>query len=170
MDEMSREAASLTTHSEDLLRYFRRRVPDCDAPDLLAETLTVAWRRIRLLPSEPIAARMWLFGIAHHVLANHARGERRRLRLADRLRDMLGTAPAVPASDTGIEVRDAVERLQPMLRELIRLVHWDGFTLVQAAEIMQVPASTARTRYQHAKRELRTALEPHAASLSTPKP
>ena len=156
---MSEDGADLTAHAGDLLRYFRRRVPDCDAPDLLAETLTVAWRRIARLPSDPVAARMWLFGIAHHVLQNHTRGERRRLRLAARLRDTLGTPSSALAADSGVEVRDAIERLPPHLAEVVRLVHWEGFTVAQVAEIMQLPASTLRNHYQRAKRELRAALE-----------
>ena len=74
---------------------------------------------------------------------------------------MIGTptaSDAAPASDDGAEVRDAIARLAPELAELIRLVHWDGLTLAEAAEVMEIPASTARGRYQRAKQELRDAL------------
>ena len=100
---------------------------------------------------------MWLFTIARNVLGNADRTERRRWRLANRLRVMLEPADA-PGADAGSEVRDAVARLDPDLAELIRLVHWDGFTIAQAASFLGIPASTARTRHQRAKEELRATL------------
>jgi RNA polymerase sigma-70 factor (ECF subfamily) len=68
------------------------------------------------------------------------------------------TAAAAPPADAGAEVRDAIARLQPDLAEIVRLVHWDGFSLTDAAEIVGIPASTARGRYLRAKEELRVAL------------
>lgn len=64
----------------------------------------------------------------------------------------------MPASDAGADVRDAVARLDPELAELIRLVHWDRLTLAEAAHVTGIPASTARSRYQKAKEDLRTQL------------
>ncbi|MCW2856168.1 MAG: polymerase sigma factor [Marmoricola sp.] len=150
--------AALAANANDLLRYFRRRVGDDAAPDLLTETLLTAWRRFHALPQEPEQARSWLFGIARNILLNHQRSERRRHRLADRIRHTLGSTAHTAAADAGLDVRDAISRLDPGLAELVRLVHWEGFTLAQAAEILEIPASTARNHYQHAKRELRTAL------------
>lgn len=55
-------------------------------------------------------------------------------------------------------MRDAISRLDPDRAELVRLVHWDGLTLVEAAELLGIPASTARSRYAKGKEELRVAL------------
>ena len=173
---MSRRADRLTgaleTSMDHLLAYLTRRVGLDDAPDLLGETLVVAWRRVRELPDDPERARMWLFGIARGTLLNHARGERRRWSLADRIRRHIGAGAVADAADTGAEVRDAIARLEPDLGEIVRLVHWDGFSLVQAAELLGIPASTARGRHQRAKEELRAALgtgaEPVAQSAGVP--
>jgi len=149
---------AIASNSIDLLHYFERRVGRGeDAADLLAETMMTAWRRVRALPHDDEGARMWLFTIARNVLGNADRTERRRWRLANRLRVMLEPADA-PGADEGHEVRDAVDRLSPDLAELVKLVHWDGFTVAQAADILGIPASTARTRHQRAKEELRAAL------------
>ena len=43
-------------------------------------------------------------------------------------------------------------------REVVQLVHWEGFSLVEAARITGTSASTARSRYASAKCRLRTAL------------
>lgn len=158
---MRRDEQRLTTaladNADDLLAYLQRRVGPDDAPDLLGETMVVAWRRVDDLPDDPERARMWLFGIARGTLQNHARGERRRWALADRIRHTTTDAAAPPA-DAGVEVRDAIDRLGPDAAELVRLVHWERLSLVQAAELLRIPDSTARTRYARAKEELRAAL------------
>lgn len=154
----ARLTGALREASADLLAYLQRRVGMDDAADLLGETMVVAWRRIADLPSDDERARMWLFGIARGTLLNHARGERRRWALADRIRGDRAPDAVAPPSDHGAEVRDAIDRLDPDLGELIRLVHWERFSLVDAAELLGIPASTARGRYQRAKEDLRSAL------------
>lgn len=160
----SRAAAAvidaISAASADLLAYFEYRVGRDDAPDLLAETMTAAWRRADSTPTDPEQARMWMFGIAKLTLANAERSGRRRMRLASKLRALTTrTATTAPAADAGIEVRDALNRIAPDHAELLRLVHWDGLTLVEAAELCGIAASTARSRYQVAKRELRAILD-----------
>jgi RNA polymerase sigma-70 factor (ECF subfamily) len=147
-----------------LLAYLQRRVGLDDAPDLLGETMVAAWRRVRDLPEDSERARMWLFGIARNTVLNHGRGQRRRWALADRIR--VDSDRALPAADEGAEVRDAIARLDPVLAELVRLVHWDRMTLAEAAEVLGIPASTARGRYARAKEELRAALSVFAAPSS----
>lgn len=158
-----RLADALRKSSDDLLRYFLRRLDREDAADALGELMTIAWTRVDSLPESGQEARMWLFGIARNVLLHAQRGTVRRSQLADRLRDALGSRAARPA-DHGLDIRDAIDRLSPDLAELIRLVHWDGFTLADAASLLDIPASTARGRYQRAKEELRHTLIP-ATSL-----
>lgn len=155
--------SAFEANASDLLAYLSRRVGSDDAPDLLGETMMVAWRRVRELPSDPERARMWLFGIARGTLLNHARGERRRWALADRIRLQAREDATAPGADDGAEVRDAIDRLDPDLAELVRLVHWDGLSLADAAELLSVPASTARGRYQRAREQLRAALRVEAS-------
>ncbi|WP_372466908.1 RNA polymerase sigma factor [Microbacterium maritypicum] len=154
--------AAFEASASDLLAYLSRRVGPDDAADLLSETMVVAWRRVRRLPDDPERARMWLFGVARGTLLNHSRGERRRWALADRIRSHVSQELSTAPADAGAEVRDAISRLDPDLAELVRLVHWDGFSLTDAAELLGVPASTVRGRYQRAKVELRAALSVEA--------
>ncbi|MEJ1921299.1 RNA polymerase sigma factor [Microbacterium sp. KHB019] len=146
------------SNAADLLAYLSRRTNADDAPDLLGETMVVAWRRVKDLPADPERARMWLFGIARGTLQNHTRGERRRWALADRIRGRVREGATAPAADEGADVRDAIARLDPELAELVRLVHWDRLSLADAAELLGIPASTARGRYQKAREQLRAAL------------
>lgn len=160
-DAVSADAALIAAFeacASDLLAYLSRRTHADDAPDLLGEAMIVAWRRVKELPADPERARMWLFGIARGTLQNHVRGERRRWALADRIRGNVRADATAPAADAGSEVRDAIDRLEPDLAELVRLVHWDRMSLADAAEMLGIPASTARGRYQRAKEHLRAAL------------
>jgi RNA polymerase sigma-70 factor (ECF subfamily) len=159
------EAVRLTRLHEkvapDLLRYFERRVlPIDDAADLLAETYMVAWRRIGRVPAQDEQARMWMFVTARGVLNNWRRGQRRRSALADELRGQLSIHGHWLQVETDSEgstqdrVRDAVESLPLSQRELIMLVHWDGFSVIEAARVVGVRESTARGRYQRARASL----------------
>ncbi|MFL2000796.1 RNA polymerase sigma factor [Microbacterium sp. A1-JK] len=150
---------ALRETSDDLLRYFVRRLDGEDAADALADTMATAWTRVNAMPTDPEEARMWLFGIARNVLLHTQRGNIRRSKLADRMRITLSLRTAPPA-DAGSEIRDAIDRLDDDLAELIRLIHWDGFSIVDAAALLDIPASTARGRYQRAKEGLREALAP----------
>ena len=120
--------------------------------------MLTAWKREQNHPDGAEAVRMWLFGIARNVLKTSERGQRRRHRLASKLKAMLRADDSSQAADDGAEVRDAARRLEPELAELVRLVHWDGFSVAEAGQILGLPPSTARGRYQLAKEHLRTAL------------
>ncbi len=148
-----------------LLGFFLRRidVPE-DAADLVSETLASAWKARRRMPAAPEAARMWCFGVARNVLLHHHRGRRRRDALVERLREAIAVAPPPACSEDALAVREAVAALAPELGELVRLVHWDGFTVAEAAELLGINASTARSQPARAKVLLRDALAEPAPS------
>lgn len=151
--------ALIRANASDLLAYLERRIdPRADAADVLSETFIVAWKKASKAPSDAVGGRMWLFAIARNLLLNAHRSTRRRLAVGDRLRQELER----PTSDTdnldALAVREAVKQLPAGLRELTELVHWEGFSLVEAAQITGVSASTARSRYATAKQHLRAAL------------
>jgi RNA polymerase sigma-70 factor (ECF subfamily) len=147
----------LTSTAPDLLRYLERRLDPHDAADALGDVLLAAWRRVADLPETGHEARLWLFGIARHTVSTTRRGRSRRDGLAERVHRE--PAPAgEPGADRGVEVRDAIDRLEPDLAELVRLVHWDGFALADAARVLDLPASTVRSRYRRARDLLRAEL------------
>lgn len=110
-------------HAPDLLAYFTRRVEyPPDAADLLSDTLLVVWRKVRRLPDDDTEARMWMFGVARHVLSGHRRGRRRRSKLQDRLHNELLVLPS-HANERTTELQSALAELEPTDLEIIRLVH-----------------------------------------------
>lgn len=155
----------IVENSPDLLRYFLRRTAEReDAADLLHNTFLVIWRRRGALPSDDQKARMWFFGIARNVLRDGTRAHSRREALSDML---IGEIQRAEDSATGEDPAEAAERavrastvraaigaLEDRSRELVILVHWDHFSLVDAAKQLRMNPSTARTRYARARARL----------------
>lgn len=151
--------AALRLNSDDLYKFFIRRLDREEAADALAKVLLAAWKRNDKVPVDGLAARKWLFGIARNTLLHSQRGQLRRSAVADRLRAWQEPRFA-PPSDASLEVKDALLRIPSDHAEIVRLVHWDGFSLVETAELLGIPASTARGRYQRAKQLLSELLRP----------
>ncbi|PPF23598.1 MULTISPECIES: RNA polymerase sigma factor [unclassified Rathayibacter] len=146
-------------NASDLLSYFERRVsPVADAADLLSDTYLVAWRKVDSIPTDPEQARMWLFGVARRTLANAQRGNARRSDLAMKLAGTLRAMPLEEPTAEHLDVRRALDAIAPDQAELIKLVLWDGFTVIDAGRILGLSASTARGRYQRARTALRELL------------
>ncbi|MEI8406241.1 MULTISPECIES: RNA polymerase sigma factor [unclassified Kribbella] len=147
-------------HFRTLLGYALRRVgsPE-DAADIVAETMLVAWRRIDEVPADD-TARLYLYGVARRVLANHRRGQLRRDRLAERLRLQLAEVTPDPAafSDSATVIRDGLAQLTDDDRELIMLTAWDGLGPREAAVVLGLPSRTVRTRLHRARARLRKAV------------
>jgi RNA polymerase sigma factor (sigma-70 family) len=140
-------------HGEAVLRYALRRADADTAADVLAETFLVAWRRIDRVPA---SARPWLLGVARRVLANHRRGERRRLALLARL----AAEPAAPSPAAAVDVPAAIRRLAVRDREALMLVHWDGLTPSEAAKVAGCTPIAFRSRLHRAHRRLARDLDP----------
>jgi RNA polymerase sigma-70 factor (ECF subfamily) len=145
-------------NSGDVLAFLARRTAVReDAADLLAEVFLVAWRRIDSVPAGD-AGRLWLFGVARRVLANHLRAARAQTGLAEQLAAELRTA-SVPAPDElGQVVREELARLSRADREVLTLSYWEGFTPAEIGRIVGRPAATIRVRIHRARRRLERCL------------
>jgi RNA polymerase sigma factor (sigma-70 family) len=151
----------LDDNGPDLYAYLARRCGGpADAEDALSEVFLTAWRRRDQLPPSTHEARLWLFGVAANTIRNQQRAYRRRHALVRRLMTDPTWHQTHTNTDGSDDVRDAIDALPMELAELVRLRHWEGFTLAEAATIMSIPAPTARTRYHAARRRLRVMLGP----------
>ncbi len=140
-----------------VLRYFMRRLPGQDdrSRDLAAEVFTIAWRRRRSLPIEPLP---WLYGTARRVLGNDLRGSRRRDRLAERLMRERTTRSETPAAEPLSEadwVLGALALLSDSDQEVLRLVAWEDLTTDQLAAVLGCSRSAAAMRLHRARERLR---------------
>ena len=154
--------ALVEREAPSLLAYFARRVPVAeDAADLLGELYLVVWRRRAVIPRDATAARMWLYGVARKVLGRHRRSYGRRTALTARLREQLVAHPATatPADEASPHIRVLIGELAPLDREIIQLAYWEGFSFVEIAAILRMPAATVRSRHARARARLRVALD-----------
>jgi RNA polymerase sigma-70 factor (ECF subfamily) len=169
MTEPDRPSADWVSHviqanGRDLLGYFIRRVSNPDAAaDLLGSLFVVVWRRRDSLPTDPERARKWCFGIARNILREHRRGHARQIALADTLRAHLEITaqrytadPAHTAEqrEQSAGLHTAIRRLDWRSQELITLIHWDEFSITDAAEHLGMNPSSARTKYARARATL----------------
>jgi RNA polymerase sigma factor (sigma-70 family) len=147
-------------HFTPLLAYALRRVAQReDAADVVAETFLVAWRRCAEMPPGD-EARLWLYGVARRVLANHHRVGVRRERLGERLRERLTTTTSDPAAevDERLAVLSALGRLGELDREVLTLTVWEGLQPREVAAVLGVGAAVVRTRLNRARARLRRLL------------
>jgi RNA polymerase sigma-70 factor (ECF subfamily) len=169
-DEIDARAKRLlSTESADVLQYLFRRVQQReDSADLLGEAMLVVWKKRTSVPTDSTEARMWFFGIARRLLVSHYRGRSRREALASVLRAQIAAAETKADRDgTAIlggegnrqEIRSLIAGLAPIDREIVSLVHWDGFSLAEVAIMMGISSSTVRSRYRRARARLRTQLD-----------
>jgi RNA polymerase sigma-70 factor (ECF subfamily) len=151
-------------HRRTVLGYALRRTDEpADAADVLAETFLVAWRRIGDVPAGD-DARPWLLGVARRVLANHRRGTRRRLGLAERLGRQLDVAVPPPEPMEPALAR-ALQRLSEGDREILLLSAWEGLEPSEIAAVTGQRAVTVRSRLHRARARLRAELDPPCTVL-----
>lgn len=152
---MERFEEIYTAHYAAVSGFVARRSssPD-DTADVIAETFTTAWRRLADVPQGE-EARLWLYGVARHVLANHYRGESRRTALAVKLReDLTRWAGSVVEQRHPESAREAFARLSGDDRELLSLVGWEGLSTAEIAKVLGVSRGAVRLRLHRARKRL----------------
>lgn len=155
-ERRNRFEAMYAAYRRPVLGYVLRRTrsPE-DAADVIAETFLTAWRRLDEMPPDP-EARLWLYGVARRVLANHHRGERRRSALAERLHaDLIATwRSAAEFSGELADVTAAFRRLPEAQRELLALNAWEGLDHGQIAVVLGCSRNAVRIRLHRARMKL----------------
>ncbi|HUR07118.1 MAG TPA: sigma-70 family RNA polymerase sigma factor [Nonomuraea sp.] len=137
-----------------ILGYVLRRCQDPDdAADVVAETFTIAWRRIEEVPKGD-EAKLWLFGVARKVLANHRRGERRHEQRTAALREQLAASPVLAhlSSEDFSAIGKVFADLSDDDRELLALVAWEQLDAAQVARTLGVSRNAVRVRLYRARK------------------
>ena len=152
-----------------ILGYALRRTQHADALDVVSETFLVAWRRLGQVPPGD-EARLWLYGTARRVLANHERAARRRGRLDGRLADEAATTSAATAEHADGGVGAAFARLAPRDRELLGLVAWEGLDAAGIARVVGCTRNVASIRLHRARKRFAVALDEEVADVKHRRP
>lgn len=144
-------------HHRQVHAYALRRTDRSSAQDVVSETFLVAWRRREAVPEhDPLP---WLIGVARNVMANHARSQRRRDALSDRINGEATGAPLVTDPQADQNLAWALGALRPADREVLLLIAWEGLTPAQAAVSLGCSGAAFRVRLMRARRRLRAELE-----------
>lgn len=165
-DHTARVEKAAREHAPALLAYFTRRLAQPhDAADLVAETLLILWRRASFIPADDSEVRPWMFGIGRNVLLHHRRRATRQRAVSDRLRSILSATsrPGFVEATEHDELHRALATLDLIDQDIIGLVHWDGFALIEVSRIVGMKEGTVRSRYHRARNALRTQLEDRRA-------
>jgi RNA polymerase sigma-70 factor, ECF subfamily len=161
-----REAFAVLVHqvSDSLYAIAYRILRDTGlAEDVLQNALVLAWRRLpKLRDLDRFEA--WI----HRILVHACYDE------SQRTRSWRGSVTVFPIELAGttdetsqVADRDELERAFRWLtieqRAVFVLHHYLGLPLAEVAELLGIPAGTARSRLHYATRSLRTAIEAAAA-------
>ena len=156
-----------------LLRYVR---DEAAAQDLIQEVFVRVWTRSDQWNSTG-SFKAWLYRIATNLALNHLRSVRRRreepLVIADSWDEdedddssipswmidasALGPDVAVEMAEERRTLRTLVEGLPAGKREVFRLVHEMEMSMGEAAEVLDIPEGTVKSRLYYARKELASA-------------
>jgi RNA polymerase sigma-70 factor, ECF subfamily len=164
-----REAFAVLVHqvSDSLYAVAHRILRDTGlAEDALQNALVLAWRRLPRL-RDPEKFEAWI----HRILVHACYDESQRARpWAATVRVLPMNGPSTPDASAAVADRDELEqafrRLTVEQRAVFVLHHYLGLPLVEIAELLEIPAGTARSRLHYAIAGLRDALvaEPEPAA------
>ncbi len=117
--------------------------------DLVQETYL---RALKSLPSfrGETPVQMWLLSIARRVCADDVRKRQRIRRLADRLEQY----PSDRFTVDHESIEDLLDSLDPDRREAFVLTQVLGLSYVEAADVMECPIGTVRSRVARARADL----------------
>lgn len=145
---------------EKVFCYFRRLCgSEEDAEDLTQKTFLKVWSALASFQGRSSFS-TWIHGLAHHVYVDW----RRRKNLADLQTDAWwetcvaeGLTPFEQAADRdqAHQIYALVEGLEDKAREVVHLHYYQGLSLQETAEVLNVATSTVKYRLREAFDKLR---------------
>jgi RNA polymerase sigma-70 factor (ECF subfamily) len=160
----------LAHHRDYVKRVVDLRMDDAlrarvDPSDVVQETQMVVMNRIdEYLCRRPTSFRVWLRRETMEKLTDvrrqhlaQKRSVKRDLRLSDAssrsiAQQLLGASPSslLQRKELATQVRDAIESLSEIDREVIMLRHIEGLTNVEVAEVLNIEPTAVRQRHGRA--------------------
>lgn len=143
-----------------MTRYGRRvhllvsqAIPDArDAEEVAQDAFVRAFERLEMFDESRGAFGTWIGRIAYNLAMNAVRG--RKLEILDNL-DYLEELEELDTEAQRLTLLDeAIDRLRPEERALLHLRYYDGQSLQQIAEVMDVAAGPLANRLQRIRQKL----------------
>lgn len=140
-------------HAVAVHSYVARRAGQAVADDLLSEVFVAAVQsRRRVKPHASDSALPWLYGIARNVVGSHLRKRLpRETDVSDAGVDWDAVDARLDAESVAADLRTALSDLSAAERELLLLVAWEQLTVSEAAAVLDITATAARSRLHRAR-------------------
>ena len=131
------------------------------AEDVVQETLLRAWRNADRLDTQGRPSlRPWLVTVARRIVIDSHRSDLARpAETHDRGLEQLPVADETDRVLQVMTLTDALRVLSPPHREILVETYYRGRTVQEAAQVLDLPLGTAKSRVYYALRALRAALE-----------
>lgn len=141
-----------------IYRYIHYRVGTHeDAEDLTETVFLKAWQHIRTFDREQGAFKAWLFRIAHNVVIDHYRTQKRPLSLDNHppMEDKQPTPETTIANKLRQErLRQALQRLSPLHQHVLTLRFINGMSAAEAGAVLDKSAGAVRVLQHRALKAL----------------
>lgn len=162
-------AAEISECLPALRRFAMRLTRNEDrANDLVQDTVERALRKSHLFDGSNL--RSWMFTICRRIFLNNIRSEKSRGVLVD-IDDAPQSRFATPETQEQTmhynEVVSAFDRLPLKDKVLLSLVVIEGLKYEEAAEVLDVPVGTVRSRLSRARARLQQEIDGHETSDGT---
>jgi RNA polymerase sigma-70 factor (ECF subfamily) len=146
-------------YKQPVYGFFRRRVIEFTlAEELTQETFIVLLRAATRY--EPRALfRTYLYAIGFRILRAHRRKAAFRATFFGR-QNAAHDPSRRDATESGLWVRRAIEKLEAMDREILLLREFEQLSYAEISDLLQLPLNTVRSRLFRARSALRNLLEP----------
>ncbi|MGH9641639.1 MAG: RNA polymerase sigma factor [Terriglobales bacterium] len=149
-------------YKQPIYGFFRRRLTDSSHAEELSQETFFALLRAAARYEPRALFRTYLYAIAFKILRAHRRNTAFRAMF-------FGHPSTIPdpakqdATESGLWVRRAVEKLDAIDREILLLREFEQLSYTEIADLLQLPLNTVRSRLFRARTALRNLLEPSPA-------
>jgi RNA polymerase sigma-70 factor, ECF subfamily len=158
IDERARFSQVFEAHYPRVLAFAQRRVGRDLADEVTAETFLVAWRRLDVLPTEPLP---WLYGVARNIVLRQLQAAARQTQTRESIaRELI--LPTVEDDGDHDDLWHAWELLNSTDREVLSLTAWEELSVREVAQVLGLPAPVVSVRLHRARRRL----EHHLGQIS----
>ena len=144
-------------YKQPVYGFFCRRVSDAASAEELTQETFVALLRAAARYEPRALFRTYLYAIGFKILRAHRRKAAFRAAFLGQRNSTLDPAKK-DATEASLWVRRAVEKLDPLDREIVMLREFEQLSYAEIADLLQLPPNTVRSRLFRARTALRELL------------
>ena len=146
-------------YKQPIFGFFRRRVAESTQAEELTQETFFALLRAAARYEPRALFRTYLYAIGFKILRAHRRKAAFRATFFGQ-RNSAPDPSKRDATESGLWVRRAIEKLEAMDREILLLREFEQLSYAEIADLLRLPLNTVRSRLFRARTALRNLLEP----------